>query len=175
MPNIYATFAQPDAEAVVNFTIDGQILKFNGVGHHEKNWGAVALESSVRFWYWGHGRVGPYSLVWFDGMTPDGKEYFASLIIEKGKIVSQSCEPNSVKVRPWGENAEFPPVRGAAAPSGYSLRYALGEGSAFVANFTREVSQTETDFYKRMIGSFSGGIEGGEQYKGRALCDQFQF
>lgn len=108
-------------------------------------------------------------------MTPDGKEYFASLITEQGEIVSQSCEPNSVEVRPWGENAEFPPVRGATAPSGYSLRYALGEGSAFVANFTREVSQTETDFYKRMIGSFSGGIEGGEQYEGRALCDQFQF
>lgn len=150
-------------------------MKFNGVGHHEKNWGAAAVESSARFWYWGHGRVGPYSLVWFDGMTPDGKEYFASLITEQGEIVSQSCEPNSVEVRPWGENAEFPPVRGATAPSGYSLRYALGEGSAFVANFTREVSQTETDFYKRMIGSFSGGIEGGEQYEGRALCDQFQF
>ncbi|KAG5803172.1 hypothetical protein H9Q74_008012 [Fusarium xylarioides] len=153
----------------------GKPIKFTGVGYHDKNWASSPIEKETRSWYWGHGRVGPYSLVWYDTVTPDGKEHFSSWITKDGKVVSQSCEPNSVVVRPWGENDEFPPVRGAPAPSGYTLRYDLGEQGIFVANFTRETVTLETDTYKRMIGSITGGFEGKKQHKGRSLCEQFQF
>ncbi|KAL5603583.1 hypothetical protein FOVSG1_006333 [Fusarium oxysporum f. sp. vasinfectum] len=175
IPNVFWSNAQPDAIATVDFVIQGKPIKFTGVGYHDKNWASSPIEKETRSWYWGHGRVGPYSLVWYDTVTPNGKEYFSSWITKNGKIVSKSCEPNAVVVRPWGENEEFPPARGSPAPSGYTMRYDLGEKGIFVANFTRETITLETDTYKRMIGSITGGFEGKKQHKGRSLCEQFQF
>jgi hypothetical protein len=151
-------------------------LKFVGAGYHDKNWGSVSLDKeAVRSWYWGHTRLGPYSLVWFDTVTPDGTEYFSSWITENGTVVAQSCEPNSVVVRPWGDNSQFPPTLSAPTPSGYTIRYDLGGKGKFNANFTRETDVLANDIYKRMIGPITGGFEGGDQYTGRSLCEQFQF
>lgn len=175
IPNIYWANAQPDAAAIVDLTINGDPLKFKGVGYHDKNWGAEPVEKTVKSWYWGHGRLGPYSLVWFDTVTLDGKEHFSSWVTKEDKIVSQNCTPGSIVVRPWGANSEFPPPTGADAPSGYTVRYDMGMEGVLLAKFTQEAVVQNADFYKRMIGSISGGIVGGEQYKGRALCEQFQF
>jgi hypothetical protein len=128
----------------------------------------------VRTWYWGHGRLGPYSIVWFDTLDQDGKEYYSSWITRNGKVVSQSCKDKSVVVRPWGGNTEYPPEPNAAPPAGFTLRYDLGNGKFFSANFTREVDGQTIDIYKRFSGSLTGGLEGGEQFKGRALGEQFQ-
>lgn len=166
---------QPDATAIIDLNINGAPLKFQGVGYHDKNWGAEPLQKAVKSWYWGHGRLGPYSLVWFDTVTLDGREHFSSWVTKGGKIVSQSCIPDSIVVRPWGANPEFPPPRGAGAPSGYTLRYDMGTAGVLMANFTQEAVVQDTELYKRMIGSISGGVAGGEQYNGRALCEQFQF
>ncbi|KAF9893891.1 hypothetical protein FE257_010061 [Aspergillus nanangensis] len=179
VPRIYEAFAQPDATAVVDFTIHGQPLQFtNGIGRHDKTWASAPLATSLKTWYWGHGRVGPYALTWLDAVTPDGTEYSVSLISENGEVVAQSCQPGSVVVRPWGVNGEFPPGRGRDAPEGYLLRYQMGPGRGdLVVNFTREVGQSEVDFYKRMVGKLVGGVEGEDEevYEGRALADQFQF
>lgn len=78
-------------------------------------------------------------------------------------------------MRPWGDNIDFPPVLGAAAPSGYTFRFDLGEKGTFAANFTRQINNYEIDIYKRMIGPITGGIEGGQQHTGRSLCEQFQY
>lgn len=174
IPQYYWSNAVPDAIATVDMTIQGKPLKFTGVGYHDENWATTHIKNVVRSWHWGHGQVGPYSLVWFDTITRDGEEHFASWITKGGKVVGQSCEPQAVVVRPWGQNVEFPPPSKYDAPSGYTLRYNLGN-RAFVANFTRELTTLSTDTYKRMIGTISGGLEGGEQYSGRSLCEQFQF
>lgn len=150
-------------------------MRFTGNGYHDKNWGSVIFKSAFQSWYWGHGRLGPYSLVWFDTLTRGGKEHFSSWVTKDNKVVSQSCDTNAVVVRPWGENNDYPPLPGMAAPSGYTLRYDMGYEGILTANFTREATQMDTDTYKRLIGSFSGGVEGGEQYEGRSLCEQFQF
>lgn len=41
-PNVGWANAMPDADAVVNFTIGGRALQFNGVGYHDK----VSLNST---------------------------------------------------------------------------------------------------------------------------------
>ncbi|WYZ37662.1 hypothetical protein EsH8_II_001168 [Colletotrichum jinshuiense] len=175
IPNIYWSNAVPDAVATADFTIAGTPFKFTGNGYHDKNWGDAILSDTFNTWYWGHARLGPYSLVWFDTLTKDGKEHFSSWITKDGKVFSQSCKPDSVVVRPWGENSEYPPTPKLPAPSGYTIRYDLGHGKAFVANFTRESIQLSTNTYKRMSGPIVGGVEGGKQYEGRSLCEQFQY
>lgn len=149
-------------------------MAFKGVGYHDKNWGIGSLRTSVRTWYWGHGRLGPYSIVWFDTLDQEGKEYYSSWITKNGKVVSQSCEDKAIVVRPWGGNTEYPPEPNGAPPAGFTLRYDLGNGRFFSANFTREADGQTSDIYRRFSGSITGGLEGGEQFEGRALGEQFQ-
>ncbi|KAK2609485.1 hypothetical protein N8I77_002982 [Diaporthe amygdali] len=175
IPDIYWSNAVPDADAIAEFTIDGEPLQFQGYGYHDKNWGVKPLEETLNTWYWGHARVGSYSLVWLDALAKDGKEHFSSWITKDGDVVSKSCEEQSIVVRPWGENSEYPPTTNLSAPSGYNIRYELGDGKAFVANFTVEAVTMSIGIYQRLIGPIVGGIEGEEQYEGRSLCEQFQY
>lgn len=177
IPGVFWANAVPDADATAHFTVDGESLKFEGLGYHDKNWGIVPLREGVamKTWYWGHGRVGPYSIVWFDTLTNDGLEHFSSWITKDGEIFVQSCEQDSIVVRPWGENSEYPPPRGSGVPGGYSLRYDLGADGIFVANFTSEALNFGSPVYGRYVGSIVGGMEGGEQFEGKALCEQFQY
>lgn len=177
VPNVYWSNAVPFAdESWAEFEIGGKFFDVYGFGYHDKNWGSKPLKDSVDTWYQGHGYVGNYSLVWFDALDKDGEEHFSSFITHlDGEVVCNSCMRQPVVVRPWGENSAYPPKRGLPAPSGYNVRYDLGGGKAFVANFTIDSVQLSTDTHKRVIGHVSGGFEGEVQYEGRALCEQFQF
>ncbi|GJD04765.1 Hydroxyneurosporene synthase [Colletotrichum higginsianum IMI 349063] len=175
IPDVFWSNAVPDAVATADFAIAGSPLRFTGNGYHDKNWAATIFSDTFNTWYWGHARLGPYSLVWFDVVTKDGREHFSSWITKDGELFTQSCQPNSVVVRPWGQNSEFPPTPKMPAPSGYMIQYDLGGGKAFVANFTSENIQLSTNTYKRMTGPIVGGVEGHEQYSGRSLCEQFQY
>ncbi|TLD08112.1 hypothetical protein PspLS_12127 [Pyricularia sp. CBS 133598] len=175
IPHVFWANAVPDADATVDFTIHGTPVRFTGLGYHDKNWGDLPHIDAFNTWYWGHARLGPYSLVWFDTLSTNGKEYFSSWITKDGQVVTQSCQQNSVVVRPWGENSLYPPTLNLPAPSGLTMRYDLGSQGAFVANFTREITSVPLPNYKRFTGSIVGGFEGGEQYEGHALGEQFQF
>ncbi|KAK2686272.1 hypothetical protein QWA68_014859 [Fusarium oxysporum] len=113
--------------------------------------------------------------MWFDAIDKAGKEHFSSWITKGGKVLAQSCADHSITVRPWGKNSQYPPAPGIARPSGFKICYEMGNGKAFIANFTNEAVQLNTPNYKRFTGPIVGGIEGKEQYKGMALCEQFQF
>lgn len=175
MPDIYWSNAVPFANASVQLKIHGETFAFNGFGYHDKTWGAKPLKDSVQTWYRGHGHIHNYTLVWSSALDNYGKEYLSSWIGRvDGEAIFQSCRNQSIVVRPWGENSAYPPTPGLPAPSGYHVRYGLGCGRAFVANFTTEAVERSTDNYKRVVGRMVGGFEGEEQYKGPALCEQFQ-
>ncbi|KAF5572166.1 hydroxyneurosporene synthase [Fusarium pseudocircinatum] len=174
VPGVYWANAQPDAIATADFVVHNERVAFEGYGYHDKNWGSDNLRRLIRTWYWGHGRVGPYSIVWFDTLDQHGKKYYSSWITKNGKVVAQSCKDKAVVVEPWGGNTQFPPEPKAAPPNGYTISYDLGDNKAFWANFTREVDHQVNDIYRRFSGSLCGGIVGGKQYEGRAMAEQFQ-
>ncbi|KAG8165549.1 hypothetical protein KVR01_004101 [Diaporthe batatas] len=176
LPNIWWANAIPDSNVVADLVIDGETFNLQGFGYHDKNWGVGSLEAATKTWYWGHGRVGPYSLVWFDATDKTGQEHFSSWVTKDGEVLSMSCADQATLVRPWGDNSDFPPAIGQAAPSGFNISFDMDDGTKFLANFTTETVQWDLGgFYKRLLGPISGGIEGGEQYEGRSLCEQFQF
>ncbi|KAF4624892.1 hypothetical protein G7Y89_g13276 [Cudoniella acicularis] len=74
-PQIGWANAVPDAVGSVDMVIFGSEFKFTGVAYHDKNWSNQPFTQNVASWYWGHGRLGPYSLVWFDTIAPNGSEY----------------------------------------------------------------------------------------------------
>ncbi|KAG8162437.1 hypothetical protein KVR01_008202 [Diaporthe batatas] len=174
-PNVWWANAVPDSDASVDLVIDGEEYHLQGYGYHDKNWGVDSLDKTTKTWYWGHGRVGPYSMVWFDAVEKAGKEHFSSWLVKDGEVLAMSCADQASVVRPWGNNSLYPPTTGLTQPSGYTIRFDLGDDKAFVANFTSKVVSLDMDIYKRQIGPLVGGIEGEEQFEGMSQCEQFAF
>ncbi|KAJ7461326.1 hypothetical protein B0H11DRAFT_1736097 [Mycena galericulata] len=171
--------AVPDAASVVDLSINGVKLVFEGVGYHDKNWSPRPFITSLASWYWGHGHIGPYSLVWFDLLDTSGTEHVSAFLSENGRIIFASCAPGSISVRPTGPgrvNATYPPVLSTPDPEGYRIVLSLPRvDGGHEATLDIDVSVTfhivrANPEYARLIGnlSTSSGLTG------VALFEQFK-
>ncbi|KAF7362587.1 hypothetical protein MVEN_00607400 [Mycena venus] len=179
-PHIGWANAIPDANSAVNLHIDGTNLAFKGSGYHDKNWSDQPFTTHVASWYWGHGRVGPYSIVWFDFLDLKGTEFVSAYASKNDKIVAASCTPRSIKVRPTGPNATYPPVLSSPNPSGYHISLDLGarEGSLEIDVTVLANLVDVNPEYARLLGNMSAELvppTGRKKYfTGMALFDQFK-
>jgi hypothetical protein len=91
IPHIGCANAVLNAFAEVDFGILGSQLSFTGIGYHDKNWADAQTSSSINGWYWGHGRLGDFSIIWFN-IIPSIGENFASGYVARGeKILAAQC------------------------------------------------------------------------------------
>ncbi|KAH8660443.1 hypothetical protein BX600DRAFT_523392 [Xylariales sp. PMI_506] len=176
MPHVFWANAVPDAEVTVNLTIKGNRIAFtDGVGYHDKNWGDTPFITATSSWYWGHAYLEPYSIVWFDAVDSGGNEHFSGYVAKDGEVIGSSCNPNAVVVRPWGDNSAYPPTLFTGAMQGIEAKFDLGSNGTFIANVTTGLALVDDVLvYIRTLGTVEGGLEGGEQYKGRALFEEFK-
>ena len=127
----------------------------------------------MKSWYWGHGRLGPYSIVWFDVIAGDGAEYVSSYASLNGSIVASSC--SGIKVRPWGENSQYPPVITSGNPQGFYIELDLESGGVLEVNVKSTLVIADVVLYTRWIGTMSGGTQGSSVvYQGVALYEEFK-
>jgi hypothetical protein len=174
-PNIGWSNALPDADASVDFTLNGKRFAFEGVGYHDKNWSPQPFLDNVASWYWGHARLGPYSLVWFDFLAVTGIEYVSLYLSKNGQIISSSCTPGSLTVRPWGGDATYPPKVGSGFPAGFGIKANLGGGQTASFNVTSITQGLEiTSLYTNWLGSVEGVVEGKSYTGGAALYEEFK-
>ncbi|TVY39700.1 Tyrosinase family protein [Lachnellula occidentalis] len=168
--------AMPDAVGTVNFTILGSEMGFEGVAYHDKNWMDQPFQQNVASWYWGHGRLGPYSIVWFDTMGLDGREWVSAYASENGEIVFSSCEASSLSVRPSGGDDQYPPSVTGGDPTGFTIWMDLGDAGALDVNVMIEaVAADGGPGYKRWTGSMEGRVCCGPLMKGGvAVLEQFK-
>lgn len=130
----------------------------------KQNWGSIPFAESVRNWYWGHARVGSYSVVWFDFLDSEGGESVSGYLYDSTtkSIVAASC--SGLTVRPTGENDTYPPTDMYALPGGFHVEFDLGgEGSAvFEVDVTNDIETIDlgTQGYTRWIGACTGGVRG---------------
>ncbi|KAF7308243.1 hypothetical protein HMN09_00672200 [Mycena chlorophos] len=167
-PQLGWTNAIPDADAVVDFQVNGESVVFKGSGYHDQNWSNVPLVTHVQSWYWGHGRVGPYSIVWFDGLDLNGTEHVSAYVAQDNKISFASCTLGSIQVRPIPD--AYPPVVSTPNPTGYTIDIpdACDGGLKFeVGNLT--LLGSPSDLYARFSGSLSTG-----KHQGVAFLEQFK-
>ncbi|KAH0835258.1 hypothetical protein AYO21_07172 [Fonsecaea monophora] len=164
-PNVGWANAIPDAAATVELNILGQ-----------QNWGIARIPASMKSWYWGHGRVGPYSLVWFDAIATNDQEYVSGYLAKDGQIVASGC--SGITVRPTGANSEYPPAPLQGDPSGFHIEFTTDEGT-FVADVVNEALAWDPPIisggYKRWVGNITGGFEGQEDYEGATVHEWFHF
>lgn len=186
LPHVGWSNAIPDAHASVSLTFTSTTtttttLDFaDGIGYHDKNWGDRPFVASTSLWYWGHARLGPYSLVWFDAFDVAGSEYVSGYVAANGSVLASGCAAGAAVARPWGANGTFPPDRTTGVPQGVGLVFELGDGEVLSANVTTGVLAVAVMLgappqlaYMRALGSVVGGVEGGEVFEGRALFEQF--
>ncbi|TVY87058.1 Tyrosinase family protein, partial [Lachnellula willkommii] len=126
-PHIGWSNAMPDAVGTVNFTILGSEMGFEGVAYHDKNWSDQPFQQNVASWYWGHGRLGDYSIVWFDTLGLDGSEWVSAYASRDGEIVFSSCDASSLTVRPSGGDDQYPPSASGGDPTGFTIWMDLGD------------------------------------------------
>ncbi|RGP59471.1 hydroxyneurosporene synthase [Fusarium sporotrichioides] len=91
-----ATNAMPDAKTV-----------FNRKGNK-------SIIGRPRYWDRGHGRLGPYSIVWYSHLDYEGNESRNSYIVKD--------------VRQKGDKASWPPTTGLLETEGLTVNYSLPDG-----------------------------------------------
>ncbi|KAJ9262392.1 hypothetical protein DTO212C5_7947 [Paecilomyces variotii] len=159
-PHIGWTNAIPDSKGTVNFNIKGTDLQFEGSAYHDQNWADAPFETLVGTWYWGHGRLGNYSLVWFSVITPSHEHYVNSYVSLNGRILCASNSSDQFSVRTMGPDARYPPRKGDT-PDGFSMEFDLGdaEGGRLSVNVTTKTVTAEVPtLYTRWIGSVEGKL-----------------
>ncbi|KAL7916776.1 hypothetical protein GGI35DRAFT_466301 [Trichoderma velutinum] len=178
-PNVFWANAQPDADAVVDLKIKGTRVQFaDGIGYHDKNWGDAPFTSVTSSWYWGHARLGPYSVVWFDAIDKAGREYFSGYVSQNGEVLQGSCTKDAVVVRPWGKNSEYPPTEKTGIMEGLGIKFNLGKGMELMVNVTTGLVLINTGNYVRTEGTAKGimnGSKGNKVYEGRTLFEEFKY
>lgn len=113
--------------------------------------------------------------MWWDTLTPGGREFVSGYVARDGAIVSAGC--TGVKVRPSGPDAVYPPVYGAPDPSSFHIEMDLGLVGRLVFE-VEQVAHTSGEsqmVYDRWTGKLSGGIVGGKNYTGMSIYEQFVF
>jgi hypothetical protein len=139
------------------------------------SWGDEPFVYATSSWYWGHANFGPYTLVWFDALSTAGVEYVSSYITSNGVVLAASNAAGSITVRPFGANSDYPPKITTGTPTGFTISATLSTGQTFVANATIGVVAYNNGAYGRYSGAVTGGIQGGVQYSGKGLWEQFKF
>ncbi|KAJ7659595.1 hypothetical protein DFH06DRAFT_965437, partial [Mycena polygramma] len=154
-PGIGWASAIPDAVSTVELTVNGSKLEFKGAGYHDKNWSNQAFTSNVAAWYWGHGRLGPYSIVWFDYLAHGGTEHVSAYAAKDGQIVTASCAALSARVRLSAKNSAFP-LPGPS--SGYHVTLDLGKAGTLEVDVSVMEKVVDTPVYTRSVGAISGEV-----------------
>jgi hypothetical protein len=175
-PGVFWDTPIPDAVSEVDLRVNGTKVSFKGVGYHDKNWGEVPFVSTLAWTYWGHARLGPYALTWSQAQDSAGVEHYSGYVAKDGKVLVSSCASESVVVRPWGANSEFPPKIGTGVAQGLEVLFDLDDGRTFWANLTTTNVAVNETVYTRTLGTGTGGLGGFNQetYKGAALFESFK-
>jgi hypothetical protein len=138
-----------------------------------QNWGDTPFTENIGSWFWGHGNIGPYSIMYFDGLTPDGIESRSAHVTLNGEILFSGCA--GVVARPIGANSTYPPTQSSGNPGGFHVEFDLGAEGILAVDITPNFILVQAlEVFTRWVGSVAGGIVGQETYEGAALLEEFR-
>ncbi|KAL4957742.1 hypothetical protein BDW69DRAFT_155514 [Aspergillus filifer] len=171
IPGVGWANAIPDGYGEANFMIRGsEHFYFEGRGYHDHNYGSRTFSDSAYSAYWGHGRLGEYSVVWLTVLTPEGEESVSAYVVKGTDVIVSQCE--GIHIRPYGENSEYPPLRTSGNPTGYRMNVTTPEG-LMELQAERIYVTVNFDFYRRFTGTYTGTLNGEPLPDGVALWEQF--
>jgi len=179
MPHIGWANAMPSASVTGTFSIGNgtEAVHFtNALGYHDMNWSNRPIFESIDSWYWGHAKMGPYTLAWFDGIDFSGKEHvngFVSVDGDEHGAIMLSCKVGDVIVRPQGQGAQYPPDSQHADFTSLHIELQTEDGLLVADVVPMGDNLIVPGLYQLNFGSIKGGLEGGEVYEGIAEFEEF--
>lgn len=128
-----------------------------------ENWGDVPFAEVISGSVWGHGRLGPYSIVWTVPVErATGQNHSAGYVAKNNQIISFGC--NQVNF-----------TYTSADKANYHAEINLGQQGVLEFD-TNKVALIDGDggSYGRWTGRLNGGIKGQQRYTGVGLYEHFQ-
>ncbi|KAF7308245.1 hypothetical protein HMN09_00672400 [Mycena chlorophos] len=159
-----------DSDSFVDLRIGDEQLKFQGLGYHDKNWANIPFTTHVQSWYWGHARVGPYSIVWFDMLDLNNTEHVSAYVSRGDEILVGSCNPGTIQVRP--QPMAYPPTLSTPDPTGYQISIPSEKMQVTVGGLVPLIGANPE--YVRFFGNLTAVVDGGKVYHGTGLMEQFK-
>ncbi|KAJ0419576.1 hypothetical protein BJY00DRAFT_313958 [Aspergillus carlsbadensis] len=160
----------PDGYSEANFKVFGEDLRIQGRGYHDHNFGDQPLMSAIETFYWGHGHLGGYSIVWIDALTPDGVNTLSAYVARDGEILVAGCE--GIRARPYGANSTYPPRLNSGRPTGFTVDIDTPEGQLALRTETVYLTFEGLPF-RQWSGFLTGTLNGEVLPQGVALWQQF--
>jgi hypothetical protein len=139
-----------------------------------QNFGNRPFSPRSGYAYWGHGRIAEYAIVWLSILPRDGlgNEFVSTYVSRDGTILKASCAPGDILIRPYGDNATYPPHRSTGPPTGYAVSVEIPEGRLELeAEYAYIV--VDAGVYRRFTGVLRGMLGGEVLPEGVALWEQF--
>ncbi|KAF2271732.1 uncharacterized protein EI97DRAFT_462531 [Westerdykella ornata] len=161
----------PDGQATVNLTAGARQLQFtNGVGYHDQKWSDRPFQEGVKDWYWGHARLGAYSIVWLHSANHDGKTYSNAYIYHIGSKASRVTCGNKEKSQP---NPTFIALENFKDYT--DIRFAFPESLPFKMRVEKTKILDAYGPFSRWSGKVSTDLVGGTRLEGSALFEEIHF
>ncbi|KAE9389298.1 hypothetical protein BT96DRAFT_1070787 [Gymnopus androsaceus JB14] len=112
MPHFGWANAFPDAKTNVDLKVNGTQVKFeDGVGYQDLSWADISYEDALENYSGGHGKLGPYSIVWFAGKRSDGTQKASGYVSKDGEILSTPCSGVTIKTEAAEPNSTIGPIQ----------------------------------------------------------------
>ncbi|KAI9035916.1 uncharacterized protein KD926_002632 [Aspergillus affinis] len=174
VPHLWWINQGPDLKAKVEFEVAGEHISYSGIGYQDKNWVDLPLAAILGPWYWGHVRVGGYSLVWYELISKFGGTYYSSYLARDGEILTANCANDTLKIHPFDKNGVYLPPGEASLPAGFTISMDVPGDGRFTVNITNDVLFLlhRAPPARRWVGHASGGFENGDVSKGYGFWEQ---
>jgi len=178
-PHIGWANAMPSADVTGTITMGNgtETMHFsNALGYHDMNWSNRPLFESINSWYWGHAKLGPYTLVWYDALDSTGAEHVGGFVSVDGhgsEPIMSSCKLGDVRVRPQGKGAQYPPDAQHSDFASLHVELHTEDGLLVADVVPMGDNLVEPGLYQLKFGQIKGGLQGGEVYEGIAEFEEF--
>lgn len=129
-------------------------------------------------WYAVRANVGPYVWSGVNVIVEGGETMSSSYINENGEIIFSSLESDSVTIRPWGNDAQFPPPSFYPNPLGALVQFNAGDSGTFIFNVAFKTNSPRTPLgagLAKWFGTGTGGKVGGPTYTGPLMFEWLDF
>ncbi|KAI8711304.1 hypothetical protein NCS52_01506400 [Fusarium sp. LHS14.1] len=187
-PEMYWQEQFPVADAEVHLSIRGTPFDLYGVGGRDKNWNSRPWAAISGKWDMARAIAGPYGLMlWNYTSAVDGRPYFSATLTKGPKVIFRTANQGPSCSETYGTVTltKNGPVHLSSAPgtksplpksrhTGYLINLVspkTNEHWRFALDFSQTTfwfPASETVTVGQFAGNVSGGLMGGNQYKGVA-------
>lgn len=139
-----------------------------------QNWVDLPLPVILGPWYWGHVRVGNYSLVWYELVSKFGGMYYSGYLARDGQILTANCANDTLRVRSFNKDGHYLPPGELSIPHGFTISAEVPGSGRFTVNITNDVVflLNPEPIARRWVGRASGGFEHGHVSEGYGFWEQ---